>query len=127
MADKNGLHRVATEYGAVCVYIWLMSHITGITQQVLSQLLQERINHLTKFLGMEIWLYLDGTEQLIKYLLSQINTILPVSYESNSQAQSNLKSTFQRMMSVLNWQSWSILSKGELIYTFIWTSMKIWY
>ncbi len=36
----------------------------------------------------------------------------------NSQA--NLKSIFQRMMSVLNWQSWSVLSKGELTYTFMW-------
>ena len=126
---KHGLHRVATEYSAVCLYIWLMSHTTGTTQQVLSELLQDEINHLTKFWGMGMWLYRDpdGTEQLIRYLLSQINTILPVSYESNSQTKSNLKSTFQRMMSVLNWQSWTILSRGELIYTFIWTLRKIWH
>ena len=124
---QHGLHRIATEYGAVCLYILLMSHTTGTTQQVLSELLQDEINHLTKFWGMGMWLYPDGTKQLIKYLLSQINTILPVSYESESQTKSNLKSTFQRMMSVLNWQSWSMLSRGELIYTFIWTLKNIWH
>ncbi len=122
---KHGLHRVTTEYSAVCLYIWLMSHATGTTQQVLAELLQDEVNHLTKFWGMGMWLYPDGAEQLIKHLLSQINTILPVSYESSSK--SSLKSTFQRMMSVLNWQSWSILSRGELIYTFVWTLKKMWH
>ena len=118
---QHGLHRIATEYSAVCLYIWLMSHTTGTIQKVLRELLQDEINHLTKFWGMEMWLYPDSAERLIKYLLSQINTILPVSYESN------LKSTFQRMMSVLNWQSWSILLRSELIYTFIGTLRKIWH
>lgn len=124
---KHGLHRIATEYSAVCLYLWLMSHTTGTIQQVLGELLKDEVNHLIKFWGMGMWLYPDGAEQLIKYLLSQINTILPVSYESESQTKSNLKSTFQRMMSVLNWQSWSILSRGELIYTFVWTLKKIWH
>ena len=122
---KHGLHRVVTEYSAVCLYIWLMSHTTGTTQQVLGELLQDEVNHLAKFWGMGMWLYPDGAEQLIKYLLSQINTILPVSYKSASN--SSLKSTFQRMISVLNWQSWSILSRGELIYTFVWTLKKMWH
>ncbi|MCC0176303.1 ferritin-like domain-containing protein [Waterburya agarophytonicola K14] len=124
---KHGLHRVATEYSAVCLYIWLMSHTTGTTQQVLGELLQDEVNHLTKFLGMGMWLYPDGTEQLIKYLLNQIHTILPVSSESDAKSKSTLKSTFQRMMSVLNWQSWSILSQGELIYTFIWTLKQMYH
>lgn len=51
-----------------------------------------RINHLTKFWGMGMWLYPDGSEQLIRYLLSQINTILAVSYESGLKTESNLKS-----------------------------------
>ena len=117
---KHGLHRVMTEYGAACVYLWLMSHTTGTTQQVLGELLQDEINHLTKFWGMGMWLYPDGVKHLIRYLLSQIHTILPVSYETTIKSQANITSTFQRMMSVLNWQAWSILHQGELIYTFIW-------
>ena len=123
----HGLHRVITEYSAVCLYLWLMSHTTGTLQQVLGELLQDEVNHLTKFWGMGMWLYPNGAEQLIHYLLSQINTILPVSYKSAVESQSNLKFTFQRMMSVLNWQSWSVLSKGELIYTFMWVLKRIWH
>ncbi|MEM8828718.1 MAG: ferritin-like domain-containing protein [Cyanobacteria bacterium P01_G01_bin.19] len=123
---EHGLHRVVTEYGAACLYIWLMSHSTGTTQQVLAELLQDEINHLAKFWGVGMWLYPNAAEQSIAYLLSQISTILPVSCKSKSPARSNLKSTFQRMMSVLNWQSWSILSRSELIYTFIGTLSKMW-
>ncbi|MEN9869837.1 MAG: hypothetical protein RLZZ171_820 [Cyanobacteriota bacterium] len=124
---QHGLHRVITEYGAACLYLWLMSHTTGTTQQVLSELLQDEVNHLAKFWGMGMWLYPDGTEQLICYLLSQIHTILPVSYESTIKSPANIKSTFQRMMSILNWQSWSVLCRGELIYTFIWILKQMWY
>ena len=124
---KHGLHRIATEYSAVCLYLWLMSHTTGTTQQVLGELLQDEVNHLTKFWGMGMWLYPDSAEQLIKYLLQEINTILPVFYKSELKSKSNLPSTFWRMMSVLNWQSWSILSRGELIYTFIYTLKPMWH
>ena len=124
---QHGLHRIVTEYGAVCLYIWLMSHTTGTIQQVLSELLQDEVNHLTKFWGMGMWLYPNQTEQLIQYLLHQINTILSVSSTLESKSKSNLKSTFQRMMLVLDWQSWSILSRGELIYTFIWTLKQMWH
>ena len=123
---QHGLHRVVTEYGAVCLYLWLMSHTTGTTQQVLSELLQDEINHLTKFWGVGMWLYPNGAEQLIRYLLDQIHTILPVSYESARESRTNIKSTFGHMMSVLNWQSWSVLHRGELIYTFMWILKQMW-
>ena len=124
---KHGLHRVVTEYGAACLYLWLMSHTTGTIQQVLAELLQDEVNHLTKFWGMGMWLYPDRTEQLIRYLLSQIHTIIPLCYETTLKPQSNVKSTFERMMSVLNWQSWSALSRGELIYAFIWILKRMWH
>jgi hypothetical protein len=124
---KHGLHRVITEYSATCLYLWLMSHTTGTIQQVLGELLQDEVNHMTKFWGMGMWLYPDNTEQLIRYLLSQIHTILPISYEGSLKPQANLKFTFQQMMSVLNWQSWSFLSRSELIYTFIVILQRMWY
>lgn len=48
-----------------------------------------------------MWLYPNGREQLIQYLISQINTILPVSYEATLESKSNLKSTFEQMMLIL--------------------------
>ncbi len=87
---KHGLHRVATEYSAACLYLWLMSHTTGTIQQILAELLKDKVNHLVKFWGMGMWLYPDGTKQLIQYLLSQIHTILPISCEVSLQSQSNL-------------------------------------
>ena len=140
---KHGLHRIATEYSAACLYLWLMSHTTGTIQQILAELLKDEVNHLVKFWGMGMWLYPHGAKQLIQYLLSQIHTILPISCEVSLQSQLNLnqrggketspcpiellKSTFQRMMSALDWQSWSILSRGELIYTFIWVLKPMWH
>ena len=123
---QHGLHRVITEYGAVCLYLWLMAGTTGTTQQVLGELLQDEIDRLAKFWGMGMWLDPDAARHSIRYLLSQIHTILPVSYEASPTC-SNIKSTFQRMMSVLNWQSWSVLSRGELIYTFMWILKRMWY
>ncbi|MEN9568615.1 MAG: hypothetical protein RLZZ69_3811, partial [Cyanobacteriota bacterium] len=70
---------------------------------------------------------MQGAEQLICYLLSQIHTILPVSYESTIKSPANIKSTFQRMMSILNWQSWSFLSRSELIYTFTVILQRMWH
>lgn len=69
----------------------------------------------------------EGSKRLISYLLSQINTILPVSYKLRTKTKSNLKTTFKRTMSALNWQSWSLSSQGELIYTFIWILKRMWH
>ena len=66
-----------------------------------------------------MWLYPDGAVRFIRYLLSEINTILPVSYEVAVKSQANLKSTFQGMISVS--------SKGELTYTFMWTLKRMWH
>ena len=44
---------------------------------------------------------------------------MPVSYEVAVNSQANLKSIFQPMMSVL--------SKGELTYTFMWIFKRMWY
>ena len=102
-----------------------MFHTTGTLQQVLGELLKDEINHLTKCWGMGMWLYPNGTEQLIGYLINEIHTILPVSYES--QRRSTIKFTFECMMLVLNWQYRSVLSRSELIYTFIWILKRMWY
>jgi hypothetical protein len=56
---RHGLHRIATEYGATCLYIWLMAHTTGALQDVLEELAQDEVNHMTKFWGFGVWAFPD--------------------------------------------------------------------
>ncbi|MEO0488627.1 MAG: ferritin-like domain-containing protein, partial [Cyanobacteria bacterium J06659_2] len=41
---RHGLHRVATEYGATCLYLWMMAYTTGPLQAVLAEVLIDEIN-----------------------------------------------------------------------------------
>ncbi|MGB3138637.1 MAG: hypothetical protein WBB18_17640 [Nodosilinea sp.] len=48
---RHGLHRIATEYGAACLYLWMMAYTTGPLQAALRELLIDEVNHMTKFWG----------------------------------------------------------------------------
>ncbi|WP_017300648.1 hypothetical protein [Nodosilinea nodulosa] len=54
---RHGLHRTATEYGAACLYLWMMAYTTGPLQAVLGELLVDEVNHMTKFWGFGRWAY----------------------------------------------------------------------
>ncbi|MEL6816536.1 MAG: ferritin-like domain-containing protein [Cyanobacteria bacterium J06598_3] len=58
---RHGIHRVATEYGATCLYLWMMAHTTGELQQVLQELLMDEVNHMTKFWGFGCWAYPEAS------------------------------------------------------------------
>ncbi|MBW4490204.1 MAG: ferritin-like domain-containing protein [Trichocoleus desertorum ATA4-8-CV12] len=58
---QHGLHRIATEYGATCLYLWLMAHTTGPLQAVLEELTQDEINHMTKFWGFGVWAFPESS------------------------------------------------------------------
>jgi hypothetical protein len=106
---RHGLHRILTEYGATCLYLWLMGHSTGTLQQVLGELVEDEVNHLTKFWGFGIWLYpLPRGCRLIH----NCRQLLP------RQSSGNLLKTYQRMLSVLQWHQWTWRHQGELIWTF---------
>ncbi len=113
---RHGLHRIATEYGAVCLYLWLITRTTGTIQQILAELLQDEINHLTKFWGFGMWLYPDSLRKKLNSTSSNGN-----SYHSIIR----LIATFRRMMELLQWESWKINYKIELIYTFIWVMQQM--
>lgn len=124
---RHGLHRIITEYSAVCLYLWLMAHTTKTIQQVLVELMQDETNHMTKFWGVGIWLYPNANSQLFDHIFHQLVELLqPSSRRIDFSARSNLISTFRRMMSVLGWQSWTSLCKIELIYTFIRILQRMW-
>ena len=105
----HGLHRIATEYSAVCLYIWLMSRTTGTIQQVIGELLEDEINHMSKFWGFGKWLY-------------------PSSLHSQNPLKGlkHLATTMNRMTRVLHWDSWAMAHKIELIYSFSCVLRQMW-
>ena len=119
---RHGVHRIATEFSAVCLYLWLMSHTTGSLQLVLEELLIDEINHMTKFWGFGQWLY---GNRLVQSL--QPKPVKNILTESNRlQASSHLLKTVSRMMSVLAWESWNLAHKVELVYTFVTVGQQMW-
>ena len=107
---RHGLHRILTEYGATCLYLWLMGHSTGTLQQVLGELVRDEVNHLTKFWGFGVWLYPQPLGSRFIYSCQQL---LPHRRRGN-----NLLKTYQRMMAVLHCDRWTWQHRREIIYTF---------
>jgi hypothetical protein len=62
---RHGLHRITTEYGATCLYLWLMAHSTGALRNLIEELLRDEVNHMTKFLGFGLWAY-PGSKLMLK-------------------------------------------------------------
>jgi hypothetical protein len=107
---RHGLHRISTEYGATCLYLWLMGHSTGILRQILGEMVEDEINHLIKFWGFGIWLYPDPKGSRFIHGCRQL---LP-----RQSSGSNLLKTYHRMMSVLHWQDWTLQHRWQLVSTF---------
>jgi hypothetical protein len=106
---RHGLHRISTEYGATCLYLWLMGHSTGTLQQVFGELVRDEVNHLTKFWGFGIWLYpytkgyrfIHGFRQLLP-----------------RRSGNNMLKTYRQMMSVMHWDDWTFSQRWQLVMTF---------
>jgi hypothetical protein len=129
---RHGLHRVATEYGATCLYLWLMAHSTGALQRVLEEILLDEINHMTKFLGFGVWAFHSSDQTHSDSLLwgilprhwdrrSHLSPQATRQMHGNSFKRSVLElvRTFGRVMDLVNWQAWHPISKLELTYTFM--------
>ncbi|HIK04639.1 MAG TPA: ferritin-like domain-containing protein [Trichormus sp. M33_DOE_039] len=115
---RHGLHRVATEYGATCLYLWMMAHTTGALQDVLEELTKDEVNHMTKFWGFGVWAYPDTG--LIRITKTLIKT------RSQSYQRNNLMRTLRRMMNTLNWKDWTTANKATLLFTFTYTMHHLW-
>ncbi|HLO85556.1 MAG TPA: ferritin-like domain-containing protein [Nostocaceae cyanobacterium] len=114
----HGLHRVATEYGATCLYLWMMIYSTGALQEVLDELVQDEINHMTKFWGFGTWAYPDTSLLKVTKVLLKTRS---QNYERNS-----LVRTLRRMMVTLNWDAWTLTNKATLILTFSLVMRRLW-
>ncbi len=111
---RHGLHRVATEYGATCLYLWMMAHTTGALQAVLSELLIDEINHTVKFWGFGRWAFPEAS------LFTTGHTVFSSLREKwqNPQIQGSLIHTLRRMTQTLRWTDWSFINQAALMYTF---------
>ncbi|MGF1460849.1 MAG: ferritin-like domain-containing protein [Leptolyngbyaceae cyanobacterium] len=119
---RHGLHRVATEYGATCLYLWMMAHSTGALQRVLAELLIDEINHMTKFWGFGMWAYPDSS--LVK--IGQTLGRAMVRKARDRTTQGSLLHTLRRMMRELAWEQWSTINRFMLLYTFDQVIKPLW-
>jgi hypothetical protein len=115
---RHGLHRVATEYGATGLYLWMMVHSTGALQEVLDELVKDEINHMTKFWGFGVWAYPDTS--LIKVTQTLLKT------RSENYERNNLIRTLRRMMKTLSWEDWTLTNKATLVLTFTLIMKRLW-
>jgi hypothetical protein len=111
---RHGLHRIATEYGATCLYLWMMTQTTGQLQAVLAELLIDEVNHMTKFWGFGAWAYPDSSF----FKIGQTLLAAMKAKWQNPQIQGSLLHTLQRMTKELHWSDWSFTNQANLIYTF---------
>lgn len=119
---RHGLHRIATEYGATSLYLWMMVYTTGPLQAVLGELLIDEINHMTKFWGFGRWAYPHTGLHTITLTLGQAM----VQKLRNPQLQGSLWHTLRRMMAELSWADWSPTQRLTLIYSFDQVMRVLW-
>lgn len=73
---KHVMSRIATEWSAASVYLWLMAHSTGELQQAIAQPLQDEINHLAKFWGFSRWAFANSYFKQLKGSTKNLATLL---------------------------------------------------
>ena len=110
---RHGVHRVATEYGATCLYLWMMAHTTGALQQVLQELLIDEINHMTKFWGFGCWVYPEASVMQTGWLLLK-SSGGRLGYQRD---RSHLFGTLHRMTEALAWSDWSWSNRRTFVVT----------
>ena len=119
---QHGLHRIATEYGATCLYLWLMAHSTGSLHAILAELAQDEINHMTKFWGFGVWAFPESSVRHI--CLTLLKTMKGrMTYQAD---RSSLSGTLHRMMNVLSWRSWSWTNRATFSFTCLSTLWHLW-
>lgn len=119
---RHGLHRIATEYGATCLYLWMMAYTTGPLQAVLSELLIDEVNHMTKFWGFGRWAYPETGLGTIAGTLTQAM----VQKWRQPKLQGSLIHTLKRMTTELAWSRWQLSHRATFLYTFDQVMRVLW-
>lgn len=119
---RHGLHRIATEYGATCLYLWMMAYSTGPLQAALGELAIDEINHMTKFWGFGRWAYPNtGLGTMVGTLTQAM-----VKKWRQPHLQGSLIHTLRRMTAELAWERWSLSHRLTLLYTFDQVMRVLW-
>jgi hypothetical protein len=116
---RHGVHRVATEYGATCLYLWLMAHTTGTLHTIFEELLFDEVNHMSKFWGFGVWAFPKASA------LTLVQTLLK-SQKTYSKERSSLFGTLDRMTRVLGWQTWSWQNRTSFMWTCTRSLLHLW-
>lgn len=119
---RHGFHRIATEYGAACLYLWLLAHTTGPLRAVLEELVLDEINHMTKFLGFGLWAYPNASLAQLGWMLLQTMQG-KLTYQRD---RSSLAGTLHRMTSVLAWPTWSGTNRLTFSFTCLYALRLLW-
>ncbi|MBE9139856.1 ferritin-like domain-containing protein [Nodosilinea sp. LEGE 07088] len=120
---RHGLHRIATEYGATCLYLWMMAYTTGPLQAVLGELLIDEINHMTKFWGFGRWAYPQTNLGTIASTLTQAT----VRKWRQPGLQGSLLHTLRRMTQELAWGQWHVSHQLTFLYSFDQVMRVLWH
>ena len=116
---RHGVHRIATEYGATCLYLWMMAHSTGALQAVLEELLIDEINHMTKFWGFGTWAYPDARWWTTGMLILHTT-------HHRTDPHNSLARTLKRMATVLKWSDWSTTNRLSFSTTCLMVLHRMW-
>jgi hypothetical protein len=81
------INRIATEWGATSIYLWLATHSTGELQQAILQPLQDEINHLAKFWGFACWAFDDNYPTRLSLVSRQLLAL--ANHNKQERTQSN--------------------------------------
>jgi hypothetical protein len=119
---RHGLHRIATEYGATALYLWLMAHCTGATRQVLAQLLIDEISHTVRFWGYGRWAYPETSLAAMGHTLA----IALVEKIHRPSTQGSLLHTLRRMQGELAWSQWRWHHRLTFLYTLDQVMRRLW-
>jgi hypothetical protein len=119
----HGLHRVLTEFGATCLYLWMMAHSKGTLQLILEELVLDEINHMTKFWGFGVWAYPETSFIHASFsLLKSMQGKMKYSRDRRS-----LIGTLERMTGVLGWSNWSWQNRATFLFTCTSALHQLWY
>lgn len=116
---RHGVHRIATEYGATCLYLWMMAHSTGPLQAVFEELLIDEINHMTKFWGFGTWAYPAARWWTTGMLIMRTT-------RHKDDPRNSLVRTLGRMATVLKWTDWSTANRLSFSTTCLMVLHRMW-
>lgn len=89
--NHHVLSRIATEWSATSVYLWLMAHSTGELQRAIAQPLMDEVNHLAKFWGFSRWTFETSYRQQLQGSVQHLIALLQHHQDERTHADSLLQ------------------------------------